>query len=321
MPINFLNDNSSVFSGADPFEVSDYVNRHVGSHALKLAKSRDGSASMKHAKIGNIDLCHLNYGTRARVVSEGLADAYHVQFILRGHCRFEVYRDSLSLSAGHVLLINPEDPIDLTYSDDCEKFILKIPSSMFNDVCQEHNWSTPNGQVKYSQVPYQFEELQSLLCLLTLVCQEAESGTATPQMLQHYSRVVTSKLMTLLKHNIRLETASSHSVSFDRLVRYIEQNIKRDVSAEELAQYAHLSLRSLYLLFEKNARTTPKNFIRQRKLEQVYATLMNPASKAANITAVALDYGFTHLGRFSEFYKSTFGMLPSESLKSRQTTM
>jgi AraC-like DNA-binding protein len=321
MQINFLNDSSSIFTGADPFEVSDYVNRHVGSHDLKLCKSRDSSASMKHAKIGNMDFCHLQYGTRARVISEGLADVYHVQFILRGHCRFDLHRDSLSLSAGHVLLINPEDPIDLTYSDDCEKFILKIPSSMFNEACHEHNWSTLNGQVKFNQVPYQFEELQSLMCLLTLVCQEAESGMATPQMLQHYSRVVTSKLMTLLKHNIRLETASTHSVSFERLVRYIEQNIKRDVSAEELAQYAHLSLRSLYLLFEKNARTTPKNFIRQRKLEQVYATLMDPASKAANITAVALDYGFTHLGRFSEFYKSTFGMLPSESLKTRQTAM
>ena len=45
---------------------------------------------------------------------------------------------------------------------------------------------------------------------------------------------------------------------------------------------------------------------------------MDPACQVANITAVALDYGFTHLGRFSEFYKSTFGMLPSVSLKERQ---
>ncbi|HSG24075.1 MAG TPA: helix-turn-helix domain-containing protein, partial [Azonexus sp.] len=39
---------------------------------------------------------------------------------------------------------------------------------------------------------------------------------------------------------------------------------------------------------------------------------------ALNVTAVALDYGFSHLGRFSELYKSTFGMLPSEALKERQ---
>lgn len=42
---------------------------------------------------------------------------------------------------------------------------------------------------------------------------------------------------------------------------------------------------------------TPKNFIRQKKLEHVSA-LMGPSSKALNVKAVALDYGFSHLGRF-----------------------
>jgi len=176
----------------------------------------------------------------------------------------------------------------------------------------------PNECIKFNQVPYKFEEIASLLNLLNLLCEEAESGMATPQMLQHYNRVVASKLITLLKHNVALETPSLQSVSFERLVQYVEDNIKRDITPEELARYSHLSLRSLYLLFEKNAKTTPKNFIRQKKLERVYATLTDPSSKMANVTAVALEYGFSHLGRFSESYKATFGMLPSESLKQRQ---
>lgn len=318
MNLQFLDDRSRIFAGADPYEVSDYVSRHVNSHDLRLSRLNDAGASLKHRKIGGLDLCHLSYGAQARVVSPGLPGTYHVQFILRGHCRYEVWRDSLSLSAGHVLIINPEEPIDLTYSDDCEKFIVKIPSAMLDEACAEHRWFKSNESIKFSQVPYRFEEIDSLLYLLTLLCQEAESGSATPQMLQHYNRVVTGKLMTLLKHNVSLDAPSLHSVSFERLVRYIEDNIRRDLTAEDLARHAHLSLRSLYLLFEKNARTTPKNFIRQKKLEQVHATLTDPANKVANVTAVALDFGFTHLGRFSESYKAAFGVLPSESLRERQ---
>lgn len=318
MPFNFLKQESSVFTGANPFEVSDYVNRHVGSHGLRLSNSGNASASLSHRKAGSLDLCRLSYGAKARIVSEGLPDIYHVQFILRGHCHYELARDSVSLSAGHVLLINPDEPIDLTYSEDCEKFIVRIPSTLFNEACIEHRWFNPNESVKFNQVPYRFEEIDSLLCLLKLLCEEAKSGFATPQMLQHYNRVVAGKLMTMFRHNVSLEAPTLQSVSFERLVQFIEDNIKRDITAEELAQYSHLSLRSLYLLFEKNAKTTPKNFIRQKKLERVYATLMDPSSKMANVTAVAIDYGFTHLGRFSEFYKATFGILPSVSLKERQ---
>ena len=313
----FLNDSSRIFSGANPYEVSDFVNRHVGSHELRMSRHHDSSASLQHRKVGALNLCRLSYGTQARIVSEGLPDIYHVQFILRGHCRYELWRDSLSLPAGHVLVINPDDPVDLTYSEDCEKFIVKIPTGMLNDACEEHRWFKPNERIKFNQVPYKFAELDSLIQLLTIVCQEAESGLATPQMLQHYNRVVSGKLMTLLKHNVCMETPGAHSVCFDRLVQYIDERIKDNLTAESLAAHSRMSLRSLYLLFERNARTTPKNYIRQKKLERVHSTLMDTTQNIHNVTAIALDYGFTHLGRFSELYKSTFGMLPSEALRRR----
>lgn len=318
MHSHFLNNSSQVFAGANPFEVSDYVNSHVGSHGLRLPNAGKSSASLSHRKVGSLDLCQVSYGAQARVVSSGLPDFHHVQFILRGHCRYTVHQDSLSLSAGHILLINPEESIDLTYSEDCEKFIVKIPSAMFNETCIEHRWFKPHACVRFHHVPYKFGELDTLLQVLHLLCQEAESGYATPQMLQHYNSVLTSKLMTMLKHNVSLDAPSQPSFSFDRLAQYIEANIKADITAEQLARYAHLSLRSLYLLFEKHANSTPKHYIRQKKLERVYNALMRPGLDAANITTVALDYGFTHLGRFSKAYKATFGVLPSESLRARE---
>lgn len=317
MPLNFLHAKSSIFSGVSPFEVSDYVGRNVGNHSLRLARSGSATASLNHRKAGSIDLCRLSYGTEARVLSEGLADIYHVQFILRGICRYTLPNTTLDLSAGHFLLINPNDPLDLTYSPDCEKFIVKIPSVMVHEACTEHRWFTANDCIKFNQAPYRFDDLSNLILLLNLLCEEAESGLATPQMLQHYNRAVVTKLVTMLKHNVDMTGPCAHSACFERLARYIDEHIKQDLTAEQLSRYSHLSLRSLYLLFEKNAKMTPKQYIRQKKLEHVRAALTDPSRSAPNVTAVALEYGFTHLGRFSELYKSTYGILPSESMKAR----
>lgn len=318
MASQFLDSSSRVFAAANPFEVSEYVRANVGSHSLRLSSASDASASLSHRRAGMLDLCRLTYGAQARILSEGLGDIYHAQFILQGHCSYRLANSTLDLPAGHVLVINPDDPLDLTYSDDCEKFILRIPSAMLDDTCAEHRWFKPHERIKFSHEPHRFEDIDSLLILLRLLCEEAESDMATPQMLQHYNRVVTTKLMMLLKHNVSMVTPSQHAPSFERLVNYIDRNIKLELTAEQLAQYAGLSLRSLYMLFEKNVRTTPKNFVRQKKLEKVHAILNDPCQPCPNVTAVALEYGFTHLGRFSELYKSAYGVLPSQSMRCRQ---
>ena len=315
MPLNFLDAKSSIFAGVNPFEVSDYVKRNVGGHSLRLARSSNGTASLNHRKAGSVDLCRLSYGTEARVLSEGLADIYHAQFILRGTCRYTLPETTLDLSAGHFLLINPNEPLDLTYSSDCEKFIVKIPSAMVHEACTEHRWFMSSDCIKFNQIPYRFDDLSNLILLLNLLCYEAESGLASPQMLQHYNRVVTTKLITMLKHNVDMAGPCVHSVSFERIARYIDEHIKHDITAEQLSHYSHLSLRSLYLLFEKNAKMTPKQYIRQKKLEHVHATLTDPTRPVPNVTAVALEYGFTHLGRFSQLYQSTYGILTSESME------
>ena len=320
MPLQFLNRSSDVFVAANPFEVSEFVRENVGSHSLRLSGAGKGTASLSHRRAGSMDLCRLRYGATARILSENLGDIYHAQFILQGHCSYTLANHTLDLPAGHVLVINPDEPVDLTYSDDCEKFILRIPAEMLDDTCTEHRWFKPNERIKFSPQPHRFEDIDSLLLLLRLLCEEAESATATPQLLQHYNRVITTKLMVMLKHNVSMVTPTQHSPSFERLVNYIERNIKLELGADQLAQFAGLSLRSLYLLFEKNAKTTPKNFVRQKKLEKVHTVLTDASEPCRSVTAVALEYGFTHLGRFSELYKSTYGNLPSQSMRCREAS-
>lgn len=78
-----------------------------------------------------------------------------------------------------------------------------------------------------------------------------------------------------------------------------------------------MSLRSFYVLFDRHLGTTPKQYVRQRKLERVHECLSDSSCSVRSVTELAMDYGFMHLGRFSESYRQRFGELPSETLRRR----
>ncbi len=77
-----------------------------------------------------------------------------------------------------------------------------------------------------------------------------------------------------------------------------------------------MSIRTVYNMFSKYLDTTPKQFIKLSKLQSLHTEMVNCKGRRS-VTEVALDYGFTHLGRFSSDYRKVFNELPSETLRRR----
>jgi AraC-like DNA-binding protein len=286
MQAQLLSQRSTVFDHADPYAVSGYVNQHVGNHCILMPRAGRPLASLNHRKFAS--LC-----------------------LWRGHGQEHYF------APGELLLINPDDPVDLTYSDDCEKFILKVPTSLLESVCDEQRWRYPGQGVRFLENRYQLNELEGFVGLLAMICQEAEATEQIPRVQEHYAQIIVSKMLSLMKTNVSRISLGSQTATFEVIADYIAGHLKQDIDSEELARQARMSLRSLYGLFERNAGTTPKNYIRQKRLERINACLSDPTCNVRNVTEVAMDYGFLHLGRFSDSYRKQFGELPSDTLKRR----
>lgn len=312
---SLLKAKSRIFERADPHAVSEYVNQHVGSHCIRLPRTGSPQASLSHRTFGKLDLCRISYGGSVHVSSPALETIYHLQLLQRGHCLWKGNGQEHYFTPGELLLINPDDPVDLTYSDDCEKLIVKLPASVLQTACSENHWQAPSSGVRFTNNRYNLQQLEGFDSLLGLICQEAEAEQSVPQIQEQYSRIIAGKLLCMLANNVRREPLGDSCPSFGRISDYIDEHLKKDISVEQLAELANMSLRSLYMLFERKVGTTPKSYIRRRKLEQIHGRLSDPSAKVRNITEIAMDYGFLHLGRFSESYKSTFGELPSDTLR------
>jgi hypothetical protein len=141
---------SCVFDRADPYAVSSYVNEHVGGHAIRMPTIGHPEASLNHRKFASLDLCRISYGGSVRVTSPALETIYHLQVLLRGHCLWREHGEEHYFSPGELLLINPDDPVDLTYSDDCEKFIIKLPSTLLDKTCRDSHWQRPAEGIRFN---------------------------------------------------------------------------------------------------------------------------------------------------------------------------
>lgn len=308
-----LSERSQIFDRADAYAVSDYVNQHVGSHCIRLPPKGRPQASINHRTFSSLDLCRISYGAPVRVTSVALETIYHLQILLQGHCRSASRGDEQVYGPGEVLLINPDDPVDLTYSADCEKFIIKLPVRLLENACLEQRWTLPQQGIRFVAARHELTEMGGFLQLLGLICHEAENA-AEPEVQGLYERIVANKLLALLASNVlRVIPRPDESGGFEPVRQFIEEHLTEDISLEQLMSVARVSERGLYTLFERQVGLPPRDYMRQRKLERVHAVLQ--LATARSVTEVALDHGFLHLGRFSEAYRKRFGELPSQTWK------
>ena len=97
-------------------------------------------------------------------------------------------------------------------------------------------------------------------------------------------------------------------------IDYMRANLHRPLTMIDIADAIGVSGRTLQLGFRRFRDTTPAAYLRQIRLDAVYAELSNPENRLF-VTEVALKWGFTHMGRFAAQYRAAFGDYPSETAK------
>lgn len=314
--LNHVLANSVVRKDVCPEDVSDYVNAHIGHHRLTLLGSGTMRSSLRYANFAQLGLSHISYGGEVRVHSPDLQEVYHLQVVTSGCCTWNFDGDRLSLSAGQALMMNPQEKSDLTYSSDCQKLIVKIPEAVIKAACVDNGRALPRDGLRFQRQVMDLTASMAFMRLVEAVYEEAaETCVDIASVSQAYADLLANKLLSIFPCNLLQENAGPGVDKQLQLIRrYLQDRIRDDITVEELACLCHVSVRSLYNLFAREVGTTPKLFIKQMKLQSLHADLKQGVN-ARNVTEIALDYGFSHLGRFSSDYRKMFGELPSETLR------
>jgi AraC family ethanolamine operon transcriptional activator len=99
---------------------------------------------------------------------------------------------------------------------------------------------------------------------------------------------------------------------------FVENCLAGDIvpTVVDICKSVSVSERSLQYAFRTYVDLSPLVYLRLCRLNRVRATLRSSHPQITTVTAVAMRFGFLHLGRFAVDYKQIFNESPSATLAS-----
>lgn len=119
----------------------------------------------------------------------------------------------------------------------------------------------------------------------------------TTRLLQNFATVAAAGRQTLSKPQIR------------RIVDYVEVNLDGELSLEQLADVAGMSIPHLTTLFRRTMGQSVHAYVMERRVQRARALLLD---RRLSIAQVALETGFAHQSHLARWMRRLLGVTPSE---------
>lgn len=286
-------------------------------------------AAMFRADTPRLQVMVLRYGSEVEVKPRPFEGFSLVQMPLRGTMSVESGGERLEVGAGQVAVLSSYRQLKLAWSEACEQIIVRLPHALMRGgVSQLKGF----GNAPFAQPGYLLDGsaarqwsvlLQSLLA--TVQAQEEgasplrnpawvhhmEDGMALFTLL-HLQRWVEQSLPMSPTDKIGVRSLLGTSERLQAAERWVSTRLCAPLALEDLARAAGVSARTFYMECMRHTGVGPMTWLRDLRLDAARRKLLERADR--NVTDVAGECGFGHLGRFSAYYQRRFGELPRETL-------
>lgn len=99
-----------------------------------------------------------------------------------------------------------------------------------------------------------------------------------------------------------------------RAIDHMESRLDAPVTLAELVAASGVPGRTLFKHFRDSKGTSPMRYLRNARFDKARQALLQ-AEPGDSVTAIAMAWGFGHLGRFAVEYRARFGESPSDTLR------
>ena len=138
------------------------------------------------------------------------------------------------------------------------------------------------------------------------------------QFLREIEHTLAVKLVEILadfNQSINRKAVRKRDVAMNTAEAYIRENRGSNIAIPELCDVANASQRMLEYAFRERYNMTPKAYILALRINTTRKQLQKANPYTNQVSQIAQQNGFLHMGQFGAYYKKMFGERPSDTLK------
>lgn len=319
--------NFPLFRTSDLDEARDHVSRVFCEHRLQVTdRSRSIGAEMFFRPIRGIGVGRMRYGASVTIDPGQLNDFALIQMPICGTEVVEHGDHVVNSNPEVASVLSPTRAVNIRHDSGTEKLFVRIDRDALERHCRQHLGGDLRQPVEFlPRMALLDGRSRSWTRLMSWLCEEignedaqGDSMLDSPLFSAQIEQMVITTLLMCQPHNYSERLASDgpsiapHFIK--RTERYIEENAQEPLTIGDLAEHVGVSARSLFAGFRKYRNTTPMQYLKDVRMNRVHQELLRASPETASVTAVAMRWGFSHLGHFAVDYKRSFGESPSATL-------
>ncbi|MGE7388177.1 AraC family transcriptional regulator [Streptomyces sp. NPDC004126] len=310
-----------LFRGSDVDELHELVSTRFAPHRLDVLRGPALDGRFECAYEGSVALYELGYGAEIGVTPAESLDFYTVNIPLAGHG--VVTLDGKRLSST-LSIAGPGQEVSMRWSQQTLNRILIIQREVAEQAVAVRLGEPPDSPLAFDPVlDERADEVRVWLGLAGQFAEFVDSGMAarSPLALGHFEKLLVDGLLDVQPHGLSDAAGGRGAIVIPRAVSrardFCADHAHEPISPADMARAAGISVQSLREGFRRHLSTTPLAYLRSVRLTRVRRDLVAVAEGQAqgNVTDVALRWGFTHLGRFTGYYREAYGETPAQTLR------
>lgn len=269
---------------------------------------------MDFVRVGRLGIGAIAFGAPMRVEVKEVNGYYLMMFCVSGRAEVTASGKTLQVNSNQAVLRAPGEAFSATLSADCEQLVMRIDPASFGSGEDERRLLAD------PLVPLSSAGMRAWKEQLQLVAGSPEflgNACANPTVGAHVEALLVNLLVSAQSERPVNDVTRQPAPWFVRQAEeFMAQHFSAPMLLQDVASAAGVSVRTLSDGFRHFRATSPMNHLKALRLDFARASIL-AAPGEVSIAGIAMDCGFTHLGRFASDYRQRFGESPSDTARRR----